>query len=116
MITEQRVLTRKMNSKQHHETCVVIDWEGVTPEEMMQMAQWALIHEAQARFAKSTDEVPERHHISAKEIVKQRPVLLLKFAPPPPKEVVLSKAYEKLLDHMSDDDRAQLIAMLKEPA
>lgn len=109
MKTEQRILTRKLTSKQHYETLVVIDWAGVTQEQLMTMAQWAIIHELQARYAKGDMEIPEKERVSAVEVAKEKPVMLLKFSPPPSRPIKLDKQTQALFDTLTKEELLLLL-------
>lgn len=112
MITEVRILTKK--GAQHHESLLIIDWTGVSEHDMQVLAQWAIIHNTQAKIVKDgSDFYSDRILIKAAEMVKESaPLILAKYTPPPPKLVKFESALEKALDGMTEEERQQLMALL----
>jgi hypothetical protein len=111
MKTDIRLLTKRDGKKLHYETLLQIDWTGVTQEQLQTLAQWAIMHETQARYAKADHNPPEHDLVIAAELAKSQPQLCLKYTPSPPK-IVLSKEYQDLLDRMSPEERKQLEELL----
>jgi hypothetical protein len=109
MHTEIRILTKRENKRGHCETKLTIDWSGVTAEQMLQIAQWAVIHEMQARYFKAEQNPPEKETVKVSDLIHDKPMILAKFTPAPPK-VKVSKQLEDLLQQLSPEEIATLLA------
>ena len=111
MKTDIRLLTRREGKKTHHETVLTIDWSGVTEEQLRTLAQWAIVHEVQARFFKGEQEPPETHLVKVAELAREQPTLNLKWCPPPPK-IKFSKEFADLLAGLTPEEKEKLEGML----
>lgn len=110
MKTEHRFLTRREGKKGHHETKLFINWEGVTEKQLRTLAAWAIIHEMQARYYKDPDhKPPEQDEVDASLIAQEKPMLAMKYAPPPPPAMKLSKEFENLLKQLSQEELRMLL-------
>jgi len=108
MKTVFKVLTQKKAEQSHRETLVTIDWTGVTHEQLMTLAKWALTADMQARFVKSNSPIPDKWDIKACEQVKQEPAALWAYQPPKKKDPM-----EELLAKMNPKEREALLAELR---
>ena len=108
MQTEIRILTRRENRKEHHETLLTIDWTGITREQLMVLAQWAITHEVQARFYKAEENPPEKHTVVASTLVNNEPSILKKYAPIP-KKVRIEKSVLAVFEGMDLEEIKKLL-------
>lgn len=96
-----KVLTQKKRGSAHHETEVTIDWTGVSHEDLMLLAKAALVYDMQAQFVASPEAIPEKFEITAANVVRHAPPVLMKYTPKPKKSPGIPPELEKYLQTLS---------------
>jgi hypothetical protein len=103
------ILVQKKPHQSHHEVKVVIDWAGVSRDDLAILARNALIYDLQHNLRKSEDPLPEEVIINVKDIVHHEMRCVTQFNPPPPKP---SKQFQDLLEALkglSKEEQAILL-------
>ena len=103
-----KILTRRRRGEGHRETCVHIDWDGITVEHLRILAKIAIVHNIQARIYNSTEPVPKEVHIVAKDCVHEEPAALVRFQPQPVKSLADTQL-AKLLSTLSPEELRNLL-------
>lgn len=108
------ILTSRGKGKAHVETKVVIDWNGITVEQLHVLARNSLIHDLQLRIReeKLKGEMAQSAILIAKDEVYEPNPARLKLMPPRPKaekEALLEDKMTELLKMLSPEELKTLL-------
>lgn len=120
--TEVKVLTRFNRGRGHRELGIVIDWDGITQEQLKFMAQQLIVHNLRAELFHADGEFPEEVFVQARMAAAEQQPCNRKYDIPeswksgtdkPAKVQKAAKTPPNLLDLLSGLSKEELAALLK---
>jgi hypothetical protein len=108
MRSSTTILVQKKPHQSHHEVKVIIDWAGVSRQDLEILARNALLYDLQFNLRRSESPLPEEVVIDVRSVVQREMPCLTQFNPPPPKP---SKKVQELLEALkglSPEEQAAL--------
>lgn len=114
-VTQTSFLTQRKKGESHLETTMQIDWRGATPEQILLLAQQALIYEFQCKLRNGVikREDAGKATIVVKDAVHAQIYIAKEFAPTAPRGSVKDGSIptlEDLLKKLSPEELAILLA------
>lgn len=106
-LDKQRIFTKLKGAKEHRQTDLAIDWEGISRDQLIVLARARLFFRLQWEFAQA-GEVPRVLEIRAVDYVQEDQ--LHEDSEPLPKKV--DRGLQKLMDQLTAEEKRTLLAGL----